>query len=138
MFFTHFWLLMSYLLVLFSNIAVGQSTADTTSLRQSVNAFMEASDKANIAVISAMYDPTFENVRVADQGGVISLSRAQILNILQMPGRPVIPTQSTTIAHLEVIGDMGFVLLIRVKDLGNGWEPMFYSLVWRNTLPAHH
>ena len=46
-------------------------------------------------------------------------------------GGHVIPTKETTIHHAEVIGDTGYVLLTRVKDLGHGWEPMFYSLVWR-------
>jgi hypothetical protein len=30
-----------------------------------------------------------------------------------------------------LIGDTGLVLMTRVKDLGNGWEPMFYNLVWK-------
>jgi hypothetical protein len=48
-----------------------------------------------------------------------------------VPGVQFIPTKETVIHHAEVVGDPGFVLMTRVKDLGSGWEPMYYSLVWR-------
>ena len=28
------------------------------------------------------------------------------------------------------LGNTALVLVTRVKDLGNGWEPLFYSLLW--------
>ena len=37
----------------------------------------------------------------------------------------------TTIHHAELVGDTGLILMTRVKDLGNGWEPMFYNLLWK-------
>jgi hypothetical protein len=74
---------------------------------------------------------------VADEGGFARLSREQMLGFFNRPGGPTkgaahaIPTKETTIHHAEAIGDTGFVLLTRIKDLGKGWEPMFYTLVWR-------
>jgi hypothetical protein len=31
----------------------------------------------------------------------------------------------------EPLSVTGFVLLTRIKNIGNGWEPMFYNLVWK-------
>ena len=59
------------------------------------------------------------------------LDRDQLLSIFGRAGGHHIPTKSTTIQHVDVDGDTGFVLLTRIKDLGNGWQPMFYSLVWK-------
>jgi Domain of unknown function (DUF4440) len=117
-------------LLLSARVASAQSSGDTTSLRQSVTTFMDASDHGDVSTISSLYDSSFENVRVTDQGNMITLSRVQILQFLQSAGRPSYPTQSTTIHRVEVTGTLGFVLISRVKDLGNGWEPMFYTLVW--------
>jgi len=97
-------------------------------LRQAVERFIAAADKGDVQTVAAMYDPKFTNVRVADDGGMVKLSREQVLQFL---GRAAIPTKDTAIHHLEAAGDFGFVLLTRNKDFGRGWEPMFYSLVWK-------
>ena len=111
------------------------------SLRRAANLFIEAADKADAAAIAATYEPDFTCVRVADEGGFARLSREQMLGFFNRPGGQAkaqpkgavhaIPTKETTIHHAEVIGDTGYVLLTRIKDLGHGWEPMFYTLVWR-------
>jgi ketosteroid isomerase-like protein len=117
-------------------LAQSQHTVDP-ELQSVVEQFVKAVDQGDVAAVAAAYSPDFLNVRVADDGGFARLSRAQILAILKAsPAKgksagPSIPTKDTVIQHAEVIGDRGFVLMSRVKDLGNGWEPLFYSLVWQ-------
>lgn len=113
---------------------------DASALRQATTRFVEAADRADRAAIAATYAPEFACVRVADEGGFARLTREQMLGFFARPtptpadpakaGAHAIPTRETTIHHAEAIGDTGFVLLTRVKDLGRGWEPMFYTLVW--------
>jgi len=102
----------------------------TATLRQAVNRFIEAADESDTAKVARSYDSRFVNYRVTDAGELVRLDRDQVLSFMARTAGPHFPTKSTTIHHVEVIGDTGFVLLTRVKDLGNGWEPMFYSLVW--------
>jgi ketosteroid isomerase-like protein len=114
---------------------------EAAALRQAASRFVESADRGDVAAITAAYDPEFTCVRVADEGGFAKLSRDQMLGffgkaVAQGKGKGgggghAIPTKETTIHHAEAIGDTGFVLLTRVKDLGHGWEPMFYTLVWR-------
>src|SRR5262245_29981964 len=110
--------------------AVAQQAAqDEPGLRQTVERFIAAADKGDTQAVAALYDPAFTNVRVADDGGLVRLSREQVLQFL---GRGAnIPTKDTAVHHVEVSADYGFVLLTRSKNLGSGWEPMFYSLVWK-------
>ena len=78
---------------------------------------------------------------MADEGGFAKLSREQMLGFFGRPGAAqakgpaahAIPTKETTIHYAEVLGDTGYVLLTRIKDLGKGWEPMFYTLVWKHS-----
>jgi ketosteroid isomerase-like protein len=104
---------------------------DHAGLRNAVEQFIEAADRSDSATVASMYAPDFVNVRITDEGDVVRLDRAQLLSILGRAGGHHIPTKSTAIHHVEVVGDTGFILLTRIKDLGNGWEPMFYSLVWK-------
>ncbi len=119
-----------------AQIAPTQHTVDP-ELQQVVEEFVKAVDRADTAAVAAAYSPEFLNVRVSDDGGFVRLSGPQILGMLKAsksataPGLKSIPTRETVIQHAEVIGDMGFVLMTRVKDLGSGWEPMYYSLVWQ-------
>lgn len=117
----------------------GRAEAEA-DLRRAAERFIASADKADAAAIAAAYDPQFVCVRVADEGGFAKLSREQMLGFFNRPGAQAkgaaahaIPTKETTIHHAEVIGDTGYVLLTRVKDLGKGWEPMFYTLVWTRT-----
>ncbi len=120
---------------------VGTDGEAVTTLRRAAGHFIESADKADVAAIAAAYDPGFTCVRVADEGGFARLSREQMLGFFGRPGGQgqgkaqvhAIPTKETTIHHAEVIGDTGYVLLTRVKDLGRGWEPMFYTLVWKRS-----
>jgi hypothetical protein len=105
----------------------GQLTAD---LRHAAEQFIEAADHADSDTAASMYAPDFVNIRITDAGDVVRLNREQLLSFFARPGGQHIPTKSSTIHHVEVTADSGFVLLTRIKDLGNGWEPMFYSLVW--------
>ena len=109
-------------------------------LRRAAERFVASADKADAAAIAAAYDPQFVCVRVADEGGFAKLSREQMLGFFSRPGAAqakgaahAIPTKETTIHHAEVLGDTGYVLLTRIKDLGKGWEPMFYTLVWKRS-----
>ena len=110
-----------------------------SSLRDAVDHFIEAADHGDVATLAATYAPEFMCVRVADEGGFVQLTREQMLafwrnaTTLQVgqPGAHSIPTQKTTIHYAEALGDTGFVLLTRIKNIGNGWEPMFYNLVWK-------
>jgi len=111
-----------------------------TDLREAAERFLAAADRGDVATLAATYTQDFMNVRVADEGGFVQLSRAQMLAFWQNAirnsagggaGTPVVSTQKTTIHHVEVLGDTGFVLLTRIKNIGNGWEPMFYNLVWK-------
>src|SRR5262249_8440529 len=79
----------------------------------------------------------FECVRVADDGGFVRLAREHMLSFWRRTGSPAnrlgshsVPARATVLHHAEVIGDCGYVLLTRVKDLGSGWEPVYYALVW--------
>jgi len=110
------------------------------SLRDAVEHFIEAADKGDIKTVAATYAPEFMCVRVADEGGFVQLTREQMLAFFRnatsslpagQPGTHSIPTQKTTIHYAEALGDTGFVLLTRIKNIGNGWEPMFYNLVWK-------
>ena len=111
-----------------------------SSLRDAVEHFIEAADKGDIKTVAATYAQEFMCVRVADEGGFVQLSREQMLAFWRnatsslpagQPGAHSIPTQKTTIHYAEALGDTGFVLLTRIKNIGNGWEPMFYNLVWK-------
>jgi hypothetical protein len=132
------------------NMAIEQADQDSpdrqaqglidSSLRDAVEHFIDAADRGDIATIVSIYDPKFRCVRVADEGGFVELSREQMIAFWKnvtgkttgsQPGAPVILTQKTTIHYAEVVGDTGFVLLTRIKNIGNGWEPMFYNLVWK-------
>ena len=111
-----------------------------SSLRDAVEHFIEAADHGDVATVAATYAPEFMCVRVADEGGFVQLTREQMLafwrnatgSLQSGPaGAHSIPTQKTTIHYAEALGDTGFVLLTRIKNIGNGWEPMFYNLVWK-------
>jgi len=110
------------------------------SLRDAVEHFIEAADKGDVKTVAGTYAPEFICVRVADEGGFVQLTREQMLAFFRnatsslpggQPGAHSIPTQKTTIHYAEALGDTGFVLLTRIKNIGNGWEPMFYNLVWK-------
>src|SRR5258706_3741889 len=109
-----------------------------SSLRDAVEHFIEAADKGDIKTVAGTYAPEFMCVRVSDEGGVVQLTRQQMLAFFRnatsslpagQPGAHSIPTQKTTIHYAAALGDTGFVLLTRIKNIGNCWEPMFYNLV---------
>lgn len=107
-------------------------------LQGAVEHFIASADKADVAAVAALYDPAFACVRVADAGGFVHLTREQMLSFWHRAGghsKPSgghsVPTRETVLHHAEVIRDTGFVLLTRVKDLGSGWEPIYYNLVWQ-------
>jgi hypothetical protein len=107
-------------------------------LQGAVERFIASADKADLAAVAALYDPAFACVRVADEGGFVHLTREQMLSFWRRAGGSSnasgghsVPTRETVLHHAEVIGDTGFVLLTRIKNLGSGWEPMYYTLVWK-------
>lgn len=109
-----------------------------SGLLDAVERFIQSADAADVEAVAALYDPAFACVRVADEGGFVHLTREQMLAFWHRagghsggPGGHSVPTRETVLHHAEVAGDVGFVLLTRVKDLGSGWEPMAYCLVWK-------
>jgi hypothetical protein len=113
-----------------NNDLASQGDQLTEDLKYAVEHFIQAADRSDTAKVAGMYDSRFINCRVSDAGEFVRLDRNQLLSFMERAAGPHFPTRSTTIHHVEVVGDTGFVLLTRIKDLGNGWEPMFYSLVW--------
>jgi Domain of unknown function (DUF4440) len=107
-----------------------------TSLRQTVESFLAAADSADVDRLAATYAPDFQCTRVADGGGFVQLTADQMLSFLKRAtsGKAVghtVPTKNSTIHHVEIFGDSAVVLVTRMKDLGNGWEPLFYTLLWK-------
>jgi hypothetical protein len=126
-----------------SGDAVEAKSISNPQLRQNVVRLLESADRADVSSLAEVYDPDFESVRVADEGGSLGrLTREQMLAFLTETvrgaavavaanGHAAVKTGETVIHHAEDHGDTAFVLMTRTKDLGNGWEPMFYSLVWK-------
>ncbi len=108
-----------------------------SELHQAIDRFIQAIDSGDASAVARIYAPNFANIRVAADGGFSQLTGAQILSILQQagPANSAIPTRDTVIHHAEVSGNLGFVLMTRVRDLGNGWEPLFYSMIWKKSGP---
>jgi hypothetical protein len=114
--------------------------SDSNSLKQALADFLAKVDSGKSAAVIAYYDNNFLSVRVVDAGQFIRMDYTQMVNFwkslsARQPAAnglnyKAITTQSTTIHYIEVLGDTAYVLLTRVKDLGNGPEPMFYNLVW--------
>ena len=120
---------------------------DTREIRSSdlhgcMENFLDSADSADVASLATLYDSDFLCVRVAEGGGFVRLSREQMLSFLSRAvtaagghsaqgGDAAVPTKETTVHFGEVHNDTAFVLMTRIKDLGSGWEPMFYSLVWK-------
>jgi hypothetical protein len=115
-----------------------------SDLKETVESFLSAADTANINLLAAAYAPDFTCIRVADAGGFVQLTADQMLSFLRRitSGQTVVghavPTQSTKIHHTEILGDSAIVLLTRTKDLGNGWEPLFYTLLWKRDSGVWH
>jgi hypothetical protein len=72
--------------------AATKSDADT-SLRKAVEHFIASADKVDVEAVAAAYDPAFTCVRVADEGGVVRLSRDQILQVFKRAGGPYAPDE---------------------------------------------
>ena len=119
------------------NPAGEPANATPQSLEGAINRFIAAADAGEVAVIAATYSADFTCVRVADNGGFARLSGEQMLAFWGSPTKPgtgqkhSLPTRSTAIHHAEIMGDTGLALLTRVKDFGQGWEPVFYTLLWQ-------
>ncbi len=112
-------------------------TIPETGLRQAVESFLAAADSADTTRLAATYAPDFLCIRVADAGGFVQLTAEQMLSFLRSAtsGKVVghtVPTKNSTIHHAEVLDDSAIVLVTRTKDLGKGWEPIFYTLLWKN------
>jgi len=122
--------------------ASNSSPAESMSgsdLSKTVESFLSAADTANVDGLAAAYAPDFKCIRVADAGGFVELTANQMLSFMrrafagQANVRHSVPTSKTTIHHIEMFGDSAIVLLTRRKDLGNGFEPLFYTLLWQRT-----
>ena len=117
------------------NTGSAQISISDTDLRQTLDRFLGAADAVDLDSIAAIYTHDFLCVRVADEGGFAHLTREQMLSFLKQAtsgeahGHSV-PVKDSVIHHVEMLGNTALVLITRVKDLGNGWEPLFYSLLW--------
>ncbi|MEP6465093.1 MAG: hypothetical protein ABJB05_02255 [Parafilimonas sp.] len=119
-----------------------QLYADTGSLKKALLDFIAKTDSDKYDEIIPFYDSDFVSIRVVDAGQFIKMDYAQMVYFWKMQAgkQPMantfnhknISTESTTIHYIEILGDTGYVLLTRVKDFGNGPEPVFYSLIWIN------
>jgi len=124
-----------------SNSSQDESTSGS-GLRKTVESFLSAADTANVDGLASTYAPDFKCIRVADAGGFVELTANQMLSFMRraISGKANIghsvPTSKTTIHHTEIFGDSAIVLLTRMKDLGNGYEPLFYTLLWQRTNSA--
>jgi hypothetical protein len=115
---------------------------DSNLLKQALLDFMAKADSGKINDVIAYYDSHFLSVRIVDAGQFIKMDYAQMVGFWKsMAARmtsagnvhpAVIVTQKTTIHYMEILSDTAYVLMTRIKDLGNGPEPMFYNLVWVN------
>jgi hypothetical protein len=119
-----------------------ESVSDT-GLRQTVESFLTAADSADADRLATAYSPDFLCIRVADAGGFVQLSAEQMLSFLRRAtsGKVVgqaVPTKNSVIHHAEILGDSAIVLVTRTKDLGKGWEPLFYTLLWKKKDSAWH
>jgi len=118
-----------------ANAGSSQISVSDTDLRQTLDRFLGAADAVDLDAIAAIYTADFLCVRVADEGGFAHLTREQMLSFLKQAtsgeakGHSV-PVKNSVIHHAEILGNTALVLITRVKDLGNGWEPLFYSLLW--------
>ena len=122
--------------------ATNMNAVSNPELRSSMGRFLASADSADTSSLSEIYARNFTCIRIAEDGGFIHLSREQMLAFLEQTvrdatthpggnGHATVQTRETIIHHAELINDTGLVLMTRVKDLGNGWEPMFYDLVWK-------
>jgi hypothetical protein len=136
---------------------------DTNSLKEALNSFMDKVDNGKYLEVIPYYDSGFLSIRVVDAGQFIKMDYTQMVYFwnMQSSKRPpsntfsqrAIITQKTIVHNIEILGNNGYVLMTRLKDLGNGTEPMFYSLIWiiknnkwyllreivhQRTLPALH
>jgi hypothetical protein len=124
-----------------SHGALDAKSIANPELRQAMENLLASADKADVASMAAIYDKDFLCVRAADEGGLGRLTREQMQVFLDQAvkkagrgpasGHAAVQTRETTIHHAELIADTAYVLMTRVKDLGSGWEPMFYTLVWK-------
>jgi len=122
--------------------AIDAKIIPNPELRQAMGRFLASADRADIASLEIIYDNDFSCVRIADDGGQAHLNREQMLSFLDQAiktassqstktGHASVQTRETKIHHSELTGETAFILMTRVKDLGSGWEPMFYNLVWK-------
>lgn len=114
---------------------------DTNSLKIALLNYMEDVDSGKYEKIIPFYDSAFLSIRVVDAGEFIKMDYKQMVYFWNMQIKKQttksfdhhsITTQKTTIHYMEILGDTGYVLLARIKNLGNGLEPMFYTLIWIN------
>ena len=101
------------------------------SLSASVLTFLEAGGNGDVGTVIGTYDPGFECIRVADGREPALLDRKELERIWTTPNGHSVQTGDTILHHSEVLSDhTGVVLMTRWKNLGSGWAPMFYTLVW--------
>ena len=107
----------------------------SSELQQAVEQFVTAFDQGDAAALASIYSPDFLNIHVDGSDTMAQLTGEQILYILKASNGAAhaLPAKEPVVHHAEDSGDSGYVLMSRLKNLGNGWEPVFYNLIWRKT-----
>ena len=115
---------------------------DTDMLSSIVNKFLLSADSGMMDDVIAIYDEDFKNIRVVDDGTLVNMDRQQMIHFWKVQTGKIasgtfgvkplqIVTGNTTIHYIKIVGDTGYVILTRLKDLGSGSEKIFYNLVWK-------
>lgn len=109
------------------------------TIKKKIEYFLNCVDNGFVELIVELYDTQFECVRIIDEGGFVKIDRNQMVefwtNLSPQINQPIIDkketlhVKNTIIHHTEIIGDLGIAVLTRIKNIGNGWEPMFYNLI---------
>jgi len=117
-------------------------SGDTSSLMNAFRDFIQQVDSGRSDQAIAYYDSAFISIRVVDAGQFIKMDYQQMISFWNMQknrqkstsgfSHMAIKNQNTIIHFVEIIGNTGYVIMTRIKDLGSGFEPLFYNLIWIN------
>jgi hypothetical protein len=125
-----------------SNYRFRNISGDTSSLMNAFRDFIQQVDSGKSERVIAYYDSAFVSIRVVDAGQFIKMDYQQMISFWNMQmnrqktangfSHMAIKNQNTSIHFVEILGNTGYVIMTRIKDLGSGFEPLFYNLIWVN------
>lgn len=107
-----------------------QNYQDSSLLVKTLQDFIQKADSEKYTEIIPYYDSNFVSYRLVDSGPFIKMTYSQMISFWKMQAtrqpsstgfnHKAIINQSTNINNIEILGNVAYVLLTRVKDLGNG------------------